>query len=437
LLQIVSGLIDAHIADETRYPDNRLITLGDWQWMRDHWTYDAEPPPALATVTNTIRKQIHVQPHSIGRIAMAEPYIPALYVGRSDLLDQITDWANGQATQDQVMSIVGSPGVGKSYLLHRVREILSENSPQRIVLWINLSRNIAIRGSCPDLLTESGLAEWVKEAVGQAQAKCPNVHDYDGSIRPELMIAKLVQDLCEHYHGAPPTLLIVDSFEEVDEASREELEDKILFPVIDRDCTRLLISYRDDLALPGVLKWKESRFKLMVMEGPEAFSQLDTRIQNWSNLPIPVPVADSLPANLLAQLGLPAMLPPYLWNHPGINSILLGCVVTRWQLKSASLLLQAEDLKHCIGEITQSGGNILDEDYIRLLTRLAIELGDDWTSDNLREQLKTSLEDKRIDEFFRRGIVFNIEGTSRYMIADGLRELLRASQAMSRPATTA
>lgn len=78
----------------------------------------------------------------------------------------------------------------------------------------------------------------------------------------------------------------------------------------------------------------------------------------------------------------------------------------------------------CIVQITQYGSNFLDENHISLLTRLATQLDDDWTIENLRTQLGISLED--LNELFRRGIVFHVDKTSRYMIAHGLRELLRA-----------
>ena len=79
-------------------------------------------------------------------------------------LANILDWLNDDnPTAHRVLSVVGPPGVGKSYLLHRVHELLQQSG--WLIFWINLSRDVNIRGTCPDVTAGDGLRAWLVDAI--------------------------------------------------------------------------------------------------------------------------------------------------------------------------------------------------------------------------------------------------------------------------------
>ena len=80
---------------------------------------------------------------------MAEPFVPALFVGRQAIIEPILDWVDAPDPDHRVLSVLGPPGIGKSYLAHRIRQQL--NDLGRLALWINLTRDSAIRGTEPDV----------------------------------------------------------------------------------------------------------------------------------------------------------------------------------------------------------------------------------------------------------------------------------------------
>ena len=71
------------------------------------------------------------------------------------------------------------------------------------------------------------------------------------------------------------------------------------------------------------------------MTAVESDSQLKTRLEKWTKRPQHVPETNLLPPSpdLVVTLGLQNAIPPYIWNHPGINTFLLDLVVSRYQAR--------------------------------------------------------------------------------------------------------
>lgn len=357
---------------------------------------------------------------------MAEPYVPDLFVGRTTSLARILYWANEENPVQRVLSVVGPPGVGKSYLLHRAYDRLQASG--RVVFWIDLSRDPAIRGGCPDVLTMDGLRSWLKAAVQYARQSCPSVRDYEGSISPEAMIHTLATDLCDVCDSKP--VLMVDGFEEINQQERDRLEWTVLEQFISRGCTRILIGQRDEFALNSPsLRWTEGKEILSVMDEKESDLQIKTRLEKWNAHPRHAgPIVNFPSADWLKNLREHNPLPPYDWNHPGLNTLLLERIVPRHQAGSEAYV-SVDDLRQCILEVTGSISP-LSSSQLDCLRAVATRLPPEWANEDLMDTLKIVIEDDNLSELFRRGIVFNIEGTPRYKVADGLRELVRAWQAL-------
>ena len=353
---------------------------------------------------------------------MAEPFVSALFVGRDDPLKKILTWADDPNPPNRFWSIVGPPGVGKSYLLGKVREEL-DRAPRRVAFWIDLSRDPAIRNPCPDLVAPGGFETWLRAAVEQARQKCPFVRAYEGNIQPEAMLDTLVRDLCDNCQELLPPIMIVDSFEDINEAQRDELQERVLAPFIGRSCTRILLSRRDEYTLYSpALRWNEGKEWLSVMKIHEGDQQLQRRLQQKKSDPQHQETAGLLPLNM--PVILKSIVAKYAWNHPGINTFLFERAAAR-QRQNLSPLLTPADLRECV-EATQLLRSISDDEYDFLIA-IATRLADDWTVSHLTKALNVNFDDEPLLELFRRGLVFNVDGTQRYKLADGLRELLRAS----------
>jgi hypothetical protein len=253
------------------------------------------------------------------------------------------------------------------------------------------------------------------------------------------MMRALVHDLCERCDHALKPILLVDGFEELPERERQVLEEDVLTQFLSRDCTRLIIGRRDEASLQSpTLRWTEGQYTLTVMNDADSDLQVRTRLQNWDKRPRRTKRAEHFPsADLIANFRARHPIPHYVWNHPGINTFLLERAVLH-RHGSRAPLLDKQDLYDCILDVTATGGTWLSMQEFKLLVDLAelVDLDDttkrldDWLAGDLTRQLRITIDDERLAELFRRGIVVSVEQTARYKVADGLREALRAWQSL-------
>jgi ABC-type nitrate/sulfonate/bicarbonate transport system ATPase subunit len=359
---------------------------------------------------------------------MAEPFDPSLFVGRQLLLEQIVQWAAVDCPDHQVWSLVGPPGVGKSYLIHKVFEVLDQAAEQ-LVFWIDLTRDGAIRGDAPDVTRPDGAADWLAQAIIRARRVCSTVRRYDATVPFESMLDTLVDDLCRQCSRVAP-ILLVDGFDEVTEQQRLDIEERLLAIFARRGCTRVLISRRDENALHSYeLRWKERTETIEVLSPEDAQAQLRTRLDHWQKRPNRTGQTGyfQISSELLADLDLFATIRPYAWNHPGLNTLLLERAVIH-RVAGQFPLLTKLDVHDCLSEITASNGIPLNPVELRRLAELADTPGlpPEWTEHELHGVLKLTIDDPALKELFDRGIVVNVEKTPRYTIAPGLREIVKA-----------
>jgi hypothetical protein len=356
---------------------------------------------------------------------MAEPYVADLFVGRTAPLAQIIDLANDSDPAQRVLSVVGPPGVGKSYLLNYARDRLRRSG--RLVFWVNLSRDPQIRSDCPDVTVPARFRDWLRQSIALASQRCDQVRAYDSAASVEAVVQTLVSVLCGQCDPKPNPMLIVDGFEEISVAERDALEKSLLEPFISGHCTRIIIGRRDEFSLnSSALRWTEDRLDLTVFNSTEAQQQVSTRLTRWNLRPHRTSHTGtfSFPANLPLTLGLPNLIPPYQWNHPGINNFLLECIMVRYQAGSGSYLF-AGDLADCLREVTRIPTH-LSKTEIDFLIKIGNQLPELWTSDNLMINLQIAFEDPLLEALFDRGIVISVPNTPTYQVADGIRELVQA-----------
>ncbi len=100
--------------------------------------------------------------------------------------------------------------------------------------------------------------------------------------------------------------------------------------------------------------------------------------------------------DLVVTLGLQNAIPPYIWNHPGINTFLLDLVVSRYQARQDAGLT-ADDLRRCLIEVTSARKPLSEDELVRLIA-IATNLPEKWDSDELMDKVKIVIEDFHLAE---------------------------------------
>jgi hypothetical protein len=81
-----------------------------------------------------------------------------------------------------------------------------------------------------------------------------------------------------------------------------------------------------------------------------------------------------------------------------------------------------------VTEVTSVNTTPLSLPQMERLIALVLKLDEKWDSVDLMDRLQIVIEDDDLAELFRRGIVYNLEGTALYRVAEGIREVVKAWQ---------
>ena len=339
-----------------------------------------------------------------------ENFNDALFAGRRINLDQIVGWWQDPHPIYRVCSVVGPPGIGKSWLAIKVQQLI-ECEPGSLVLPAYLSLDSITGQPHDDLVSNDGRGEWLKSAIARAIQKCDwYERDFARQVDFYATVANLVEKLCEYCGQVHAPLLIVDGFEEIKENERKWLNYHLLRPFIGRGCTRILITRRAENSLQwpelSITEWVYHLGPLSVQDGDE---QLKKRTEESSS------------AGEFTQQ-LKAALPGYEWNYAAINSWLHSIGLERWK-KDGRVNFSAEDLKICLQSlvapypISPEALNCL-RGHVRIARRGIIysitemELGEDEISAN---------------ELVTYGLIQTVEGRgNEYQVPKGVYELVKA-----------
>lgn len=337
-------------------------------------------------------------------------YNHALYVTRKAYQKQLTDWLAESAPKKLLRSLVGPPGVGKSWLLRNLYETERE---QRFALWIDASK-----------LAVDDVDMVRTDLIRKANQYCPGI-DYPEHTSLEL--PRLVEDIGPKLYNRCPSLvplILVDGFDDV--VSSEDI-DKVqrdyLRPFFTPSCPnyfRMVIARRGKLRDKFLSKKEEQIFVSIFDEKASAMQQID-KIEKY------------LQADASHQHRMRSSFKTYSWNHPFINTFLVQSAINDEPV-SASLLKDC-----CLRLINRPRENVpsrhpsFSSSALDELVMLAIHLPAEWDGDQFKK-----VTGKRVDslhEYLTARVVMNLESLTgppnpKYCIADGLRELLKELSVM-------
>ncbi len=331
-----------------------------------------------------------------------------LFVERREL-QQLIGFATAARVSRRLRSVAGPPGYGKTCLLYQLEQYLLDHE-ELFVVRVPTNRSTS----------KKDLTDWLAEIVEKARKICPLVGKVNPTDEPEAVIGHLLEKLCETCSPTWRIILIVDALDEVPEHIRRELENRFLGQFWRKDCVRLVVSFRDDFKLKTHhLRRGERRIVLDTFTTDQGHQQLEKRAQV-------IPENLNTPFEELSQL-----VAPYKFNLPGLTT-LLSQQVKKNEQNGQSPVLTAADLKVCwqllikqpLAE-TSGHAKILEAD----LKAIVLHSEDSWTFETFSRICNYSQNEAfpHWQELMALSVVApHPIHKSRYMVIDGLREMLRA-----------
>jgi len=332
-----------------------------------------------------------------------------LFVWRSEL-QALLDFAIAPQASRRLNTVAAPPGYGKTWLLRRLFQILDQYK-DLFVIWTPTEH-----------LREFGdLEAWLRDIVEGAKGKCPQVEEINLNAPPEAIIGYLLEKMCETCIPTFRVILIVDALDELPNNLRRELENRFLAQFWRKNCVRMVISFREDFFLRShTLRRGELRITLNAFS-PEQGRELVAKRTQF----VPAETHNISFKDLLE------LVEPYPFNLPQLNTILSQKVHHNEKLKKKPLLGSADLRSAWLELINQplassaSYAEILEKD----LKTIVLYPEDSWSP----EEFARVCGYNQIDAFNHWQdlvalslVVPDPRGNRRYMVIDGLRELLRA-----------
>lgn len=409
LLRVISALIDAHVGATPHEP---LIAVEDWKLMRRMWGY-ADPIPV------ELHSQ-HVEGYVMDSVEWDGElsFESKLFVEREEEFEEAQIWLAGD---QQLLTIAGSPGTGKSWLMHRLEEKLASNS--RIIFLTDVAQCFD-KPKEPAIgignLNTTATINWLRDFGKTVN----NNHNVNWTPEPFTEVTQLTDSLALAILARWPKshiVLLLDGADVPAQSGWRQFERMILEPMA-RQSTRLrfVIAVRDNQRLRSVpLRWSETRLELSVFR-PDGLPVNGKGREQVQRL-----LENALETNGNLNEVLNA-LPGYDWSHLRLNTFLVLDLA-----RNAFSNLGDHYLPRGLSALSPMPPKTIDDALQSLLKIVESDLGDSWLVEDLAALLsKPNSEVWDAIQFLQSlWLVKNLKARNRYQITDGVRQFLQAAHA--------
>ncbi len=329
-------------------------------------------------------------------------YSSNLYVVRCEF-DEVLKHLRGEATG--LVSLVGPPGCGKSWILKRLCEASREtNQAQEKMLFLD------VMAIFPDRQWNEDRA---KAAIGQLASDAGIKQTWDEMADPLIWVKNLMSGLLSIH---PHWLLLVDGLDLFAKEQQTMIENQILLPFWNRG--KLLLAHRNPRLFHYQLR--TSQKLVWVSQSLNTNEQFEQFKRLWESKVCPSPCVDWL--DKLEKWK--SQRNQYCWDHPFINAAMFERC---YQNKDQSLRLWGkDDLEQVLQELitrptatTGAGGYPpLNVGQRRLLNVLADRRAP-WLPRDIRAHLSQPYNDPDLTFLRQAGLIEYVEEKSQVVPAIG------------------
>lgn len=351
-------------------------------------------------------------------------YNPAYFIERPAALKEIQDWANASDITKRVLSLVGPPGGGKTWLLKKLHGEW-KNSGDRFAVWMDIP-TLVNRSEKQDqnrMINATAFGTWFDEVQQTAQRYCPYIKSISTIVDFSAMVSALVRLVCDCNLDYAP-LVIVDGYDEITKEQAEVISRRILERFIEQRCIRMLIAHRAEWKIEGDSIRRNQRKLFLHQEDPLSrdFARKQYKALFIDKFP-KQPIFN--PNNWMNQLQ------HYQWDHTLINAFLFLRGLDQGPRPLRKLI--DDDFIDCCQTVIQrpdSAGNprypALANNEFNVLHSIATQLDPEWTQNEVEKLLSILFfQDKTIGKLYDLGLICESSpNINHYEIAAGLRELL-------------
>ncbi|MCB0018624.1 MAG: hypothetical protein KDE09_12605, partial [Anaerolineales bacterium] len=252
LLRIAQALLNAHVSRDANDP---IISISDWDLMRQLWPYVNEPLSSWDVHVGASMSLYHEIRHN---------FADNLHVQRTIDEDVAQTWLAN--TSSQLLSVAGPPGVGKSWFLSWIDTHCLDNGAYHTV-WFQVGDLIALDKNVTAYLDEQKIAPWLARLDTKLQNwGCTWQLDTDEEDIAE-QLNSLGQAIVACCGEEKQPLILVDGADDFPDPLWREYEVNIIEPLARQASIRFVIALRDSVRINTMpLRWTEKRHPLSALE---------------------------------------------------------------------------------------------------------------------------------------------------------------------------
>lgn len=328
-------------------------------------------------------------------------YNPDQFVGRDAERAYLHTWVQGDK---QLLIITGPPGIGKTWFVNNCFQQMKSSGQNAYLVELPMTHLRSDQNSLPPEVLQS----WVSQLLIELNQDCPVTYEFELGSELSSLLEKVAHDICHRCWPGLPIFFFIDGGDLLSQAAWRLFERQVIESLARQPQIRFIITLKTNQPIKSfLLKRREQRLELGTLQRRELGLR---QLQKLS------PDLDLARCEYL--------LADYSWDHPGLNMILAGHLMS--DVETAVPILKPDLVATVLSELEALPINAAET--INLLACLTCHESDTWSADTISQLMNLSLAQAWdwINLLNHHWFISNVGGPN-YKIADGLRQFLRAA----------